>query len=77
MSRPTTSPDFESTDTHSEARLGATADGWLATGLVAVAADRAEAEAGVRAAFALAGLAEPDRFDWHGSPRSGVLAASH
>src|SRR4051812_12821671 len=54
--------------------LSARADGWLAIGLTAVPADRAAAEAGVREAYALAGLAAPE-IVWRGSPLAGALAA--
>jgi hypothetical protein len=58
-----------------DARLSARADGWLALGLVAQPADRAEAEDGVRQAYELAGLPPPARVEWQGSPRSGLHAA--
>ena len=63
------------TESLADAALAARADGWLALGLTAVPADRADAEEGVRQAYRLAGLAEPDFIEWHGSPSAGVLAA--
>jgi hypothetical protein len=58
-----------------DAALAARADGWLALGLLAVPADRADAEAGVAAAYERAGLTAPQRIEWHGSPSSGARAA--
>jgi hypothetical protein len=58
-----------------DAALAARADGWLALGLAAVPADRADAEAGVRQAYEFAGLRAPQRIEWHGSPSSGARAA--
>jgi hypothetical protein len=55
--------------------LAARADGWLALGLMARPADRADAEAGVRHAYELAGLAPPERVEWFGSPAAGARAA--
>jgi hypothetical protein len=55
--------------------LAARADGWLALGLVARPADRADAEAGVRQAYELAGLTPPERVEWYGSPAAGARAA--
>ncbi|MFH8583657.1 DUF6745 domain-containing protein [Streptomyces celluloflavus] len=54
-------------------------EGWRAVAAATGAADRAAAEAGVRLAYRLAGLAEPERLVWAGSPREAtarVLAAS-
>ncbi|MFJ3671432.1 DUF6745 domain-containing protein [Streptomyces sp. NPDC090106] len=45
---------------------------WRAWSMATGAADRASAEAGVRAAYRLAGLAEPERVVWAGSPREAV-----
>jgi hypothetical protein len=45
---------------------------WRECAAAAVLADRAEAEAGVRLAYRRAGLAEPERVVWAGSPREGV-----
>ncbi|MFF0203976.1 DUF6745 domain-containing protein [Streptomyces sp. NPDC005017] len=45
---------------------------WRECAAAAVPADRAEAEAGVRLAYRRAGLAEPERVVWAGSPREGV-----
>ncbi|WP_309058421.1 DUF6745 domain-containing protein [Streptomyces sp.] len=45
---------------------------WRAWAASAVPADRAAAEEGVRAAYRSAGLAEPERVIWAGSPREGV-----
>ncbi|EFE71310.1 conserved hypothetical protein [Streptomyces viridosporus ATCC 14672] len=45
---------------------------WRAWAAAAVPADRAAAEEGVRAAYRSAGLAEPERVIWAGSPREGV-----
>jgi hypothetical protein len=56
--------------------LAAAADGWLAAALAAVPADREAAEAGVRVAYAQAGLPDPDLVTWCGSPREGALAAA-
>jgi hypothetical protein len=58
-----------------DAALSARADGWLALGLTTVPADRADAEAGVRQAYELAGLAAPDRIEWCGSPAAGARTA--
>ncbi|MGV9345965.1 DUF6745 domain-containing protein [Streptomyces spiralis] len=45
---------------------------WRACATAAVPADRAAAEEGVRLAYRRAGLAEPERIVWAGSPREGV-----
>jgi hypothetical protein len=45
---------------------------WRACAAAAVPADRARAEAGVRRAYRRAGLAEPERVVWAGSPREAV-----
>src|SRR4051812_17467484 len=65
---------FVDSDGTPDVALSARADGWLAIGLTAVPADRAAAEAGVRRAYELAGLAAPE-IVWHGSPLAGALAA--
>lgn len=49
---------------------------WLHIGLNTRPADRERAEAGVRNAYARAGLPAPERFEWHGSPRAGTVAAA-
>ncbi len=59
-----------------DAALAAAADRWLAFGLSTAPADRAAAEAGVRTAYAAAGLTEPERFVWRGSPLAGAVAAA-
>ncbi|GGP82577.1 DUF6745 domain-containing protein [Streptomyces calvus] len=45
---------------------------WRAWAMAAVPADRAAAEEGVRLAYRSAGLAEPERVVWAGSPREAV-----
>ncbi|WP_107309359.1 DUF6745 domain-containing protein [Streptomyces sp. TP-A0356] len=45
---------------------------WREYATAAVPADRADAEEGVRLAYRRAGLAEPERVVWAGSPREGV-----
>ncbi|MFF5160188.1 DUF6745 domain-containing protein [Streptomyces sp. NPDC000348] len=45
---------------------------WRAWASAAVPADRAAAEEGVRLAYRSAGLREPERVIWAGSPREGV-----
>ena len=52
------------------------ADEWLAAALATGPADRAGAEAGVRAAYAAAELPEPERYVWCDSPHAGALAAA-
>jgi hypothetical protein len=49
---------------------------WLAVGLATGPADRSEAEEAVRTAYRRAGLTGPERFEWHGSPRAGAVAAA-
>ncbi|WP_075736898.1 DUF6745 domain-containing protein [Streptomyces acidiscabies] len=49
---------------------------WRACAASAVAADRTRAEAGVRLAYRRAGLAEPERILWAGSPLEGVAVVS-
>ncbi|MCP9208160.1 DUF6745 domain-containing protein [Streptomyces sp. NEAU-Y11] len=48
---------------------------WRAVAAATGPADRAAAEAGVRLAYALAGLAPPEAFVWVGSPLAGTAAA--
>ncbi|MFE3771750.1 DUF6745 domain-containing protein [Streptomyces sp. NPDC059122] len=50
----------------------AEADEWRRVVAVTGAADRAAAEAGVRLAYRLAGLDEPERVEWVASPREAV-----
>ncbi|RAY10973.1 hypothetical protein DPM19_33115 [Actinomadura craniellae] len=50
--------------------------GWSATAFATGPADRARAEAGVRAAYAAAGLAAPERIVWVPSPAQGAVAAA-
>jgi hypothetical protein len=59
----------------SDTALAARADGWLALGLTVAPADRADAEAGVRQAYELAGLTPPERIEWRGSPAAGARLA--
>lgn len=47
-------------------------DVWRARAMATVPADRAAAEAGVRRAYRLAGLAEPETVVWVDSPRAAV-----
>ncbi|MFF9012748.1 DUF6745 domain-containing protein [Streptomyces sp. NPDC014870] len=49
-----------------------TVDKWRAVAAATGAADRAAAEAGVRLAYATAGLAAPERIVWAASPRAAV-----
>ncbi|MFF0448854.1 DUF6745 domain-containing protein [Streptomyces sp. NPDC004609] len=49
-------------------------DKWRAVAAATGPADRAAAEDGVRQAYRTAGLAEPRRIIWAGSPRAAVLA---
>ncbi|MGW6564185.1 DUF6745 domain-containing protein [Streptomyces sp. NPDC054975] len=49
-----------------------TMDRWRAVAAATGAADRAAAEAGVRLAYATAGLAAPERIVWAASPRAAV-----
>ncbi|WP_239086407.1 DUF6745 domain-containing protein [Catellatospora methionotrophica] len=56
--------------------LAARAERWMATGLSTEPADRAGAEAGVRIAYALAGLPAPGRMLWLGSPAAGATAVA-
>ncbi|WP_433824447.1 DUF6745 domain-containing protein [Actinoplanes sp. CA-015351] len=59
-----------------EAMASAIEDQWLAAAVQTGAAVRAEAEAGVREAYTLAGLPEPEKIYWLGSPRAGAAAAA-
>ncbi|MBB2947072.1 hypothetical protein FB565_006840 [Actinoplanes lutulentus] len=59
-----------------EAMASAIEDQWLAAAVQTGAAVRDEAEAGVRAAYTLAGLPEPEKIYWLGSPRAGAAAAA-
>ena len=59
-----------------DARLAAAADGWLALGLETVPAERGRAEQAVRLAYMRAGLATPERIEWHGSPLAGARAVA-
>lgn len=56
--------------------LAARAERWMATGLSTDPADRAGAEAGVRVAYALAGLPAPQRMLWLDSPAAGATAVA-
>ncbi|GIG00513.1 hypothetical protein Cci01nite_56060 [Catellatospora citrea] len=56
--------------------LAARAERWMATGLSTEPADRAGAEAGVRIAYALAGLPAPQRMLWLDSPAAGATAVA-
>jgi uncharacterized protein DUF6745 len=49
---------------------------WRAVAAATGPADRTAAEAGVRLAYALAGLAEPERIVWADSPREGLVLAA-
>ncbi|WP_236028728.1 DUF6745 domain-containing protein [Paractinoplanes lichenicola] len=51
-------------------------DQWLAAALDTAPAGRPAAEAGVREAYRQAGLPEPERIYWLGSPRAGAMAAA-
>ncbi|WP_433370133.1 DUF6745 domain-containing protein [Actinoplanes sp. CA-142083] len=59
-----------------ETMAAAIEDQWLAAALEAAPADRGAAEAGVREAYRVAGLPEPERVFWVGSPRAGAVAAA-
>ncbi|MBM2621098.1 hypothetical protein JIG36_36920 [Actinoplanes sp. LDG1-06] len=59
-----------------ETAAAAVEDQWLAAALETAPADRAAAEAGVRSAYRQAGLPEPERVFWLGSPRAGAVAAA-
>lgn len=51
------------------------AEDWQSVAFTTGEADRARAEAGVRAAYRAAGLAAPERFVWAPSPAAGAIAA--
>lgn len=68
MSAEGDSVDATSTDDGSVDGLGT----WRTWTRATVPADRAAAEAGVRAAYRAAGLPEPERIVWAGSPRAAV-----
>jgi hypothetical protein len=51
-------------------------DFWLECGLATAPADHAIAEAGVRTAYRQAGLPEPERIEWLGSPQAGAIRAA-
>ncbi|MFI1991731.1 DUF6745 domain-containing protein [Actinoplanes sp. NPDC020271] len=59
-----------------EAMAAAVEDQWLAAAVDTGPGDRAAAEAGVREAYRLAGLPEPERIYWLGSPRAGAVATA-
>ncbi|GLW31221.1 DUF6745 domain-containing protein [Actinoplanes regularis] len=59
-----------------EAMAAAVEDQWLAAAVETGPAARAEAEAGVREAYRLAGVPEPERIYWFGSPRAGAAAVA-
>ncbi|PJE99711.1 hypothetical protein CUT44_04240 [Streptomyces carminius] len=54
--------------------VAAGAERWRRTAAETGRADRAAAEKGVRLAYRAAGLAEPERIVWAGSPRAAVAA---
>lgn len=58
------------------ATLAEAADTWAAVAATTGPADRAEAEAGIRAAYRAAGLVEPGKILWYDSPLSAALAAT-
>ena len=59
-----------------ETAAAAVEDQWLAAALETAPAGRDAAEAGVREAYRLAGLPEPEQIFWVGSPRAGAVAAA-
>ncbi|KUL28514.1 DUF6745 domain-containing protein [Actinoplanes awajinensis] len=59
-----------------EAMAAAVEDQWLAAAVETAPAARAEAEAGVREAYRLAGATPPERIYWFGSPRAGAAAVA-
>jgi hypothetical protein len=63
-------------DIDDEADALVAAGEWLAYGLMSAPAERAEAEAGVRQAYELAGLEPPQRYLWCDSPLAGARAAT-
>ena len=60
-----------------EARLPLIRDKWIAIGLSTDPADRARAEAGIRLAYRRAGLTEPDKTIWLGSPMAGAIGYAY
>ncbi|HEX2314697.1 MAG TPA: hypothetical protein VHJ17_13230 [Thermomonospora sp.] len=52
------------------------AEDWQSVAFTTGAAERERAEAGIRAAYRAAGLAEPERFVWAPSPAAGAIAAT-
>ncbi|GHJ45211.1 hypothetical protein Cs7R123_25530 [Catellatospora sp. TT07R-123] len=56
--------------------LAQRAEAWLGSGLCTEPAERAAAEAGVRQAYAAAGLPAPARIVWLGSPEAGAVAVA-
>jgi hypothetical protein len=73
---PATMEQVEGRRASDDVRLAEQAERWMATGLSCEPADRAGAEAGVRVAYALAGLPAPRRILWLGSPAAGALAVA-
>jgi hypothetical protein len=59
-----------------EAMAAAVEDQWLGVAVATGGGDRAAAEAGVREAYRLAGVAGPERIYWFGSPRAGAAAVA-
>lgn len=59
-----------------EAMAAAIEDQWLAAAVQTGPARREAAEAGVRGAYARAGLEPPERVYWFGSPRAGAAAVA-
>ncbi|WP_084558112.1 DUF6745 domain-containing protein [Hamadaea tsunoensis] len=77
MGQPTdTAVDAPTDPLIDDARLAERAEEWLAHGLSTAPADRPAAEAGVRAAYRAAGLAEPEHIVWLGSPAAGAAAVA-
>ncbi|MFF4983883.1 DUF6745 domain-containing protein [Streptomyces sp. NPDC001046] len=74
LSTPLPADPDDSTDTTDITGPGTphTTDAWRAVAAATGAADRAAAEAGVRLAYRAAGLAEPRRVLWAGSPLAAV-----
>ncbi|MCG3041434.1 hypothetical protein L7D48_12840 [Streptomyces sp. S1A] len=62
------------TQTSESADLAGEAERWRRIAARTGPADRSAAEAGVRLAYRTAGLAEPERIVWAGSPRAAVAA---
>src|SRR5579863_3498123 len=56
-----------------ESRLAEFRDKWIAVGLSTVPADRPRAEAAIRTMYRSAGLSEPQKIVWCGSPLSQGL----